>query len=342
MTRARRSIPGLPGALLGLGLIGACGDDGGASASATTSGGASEATSSGGGSGSASGSEGSGSGGATSAAETDGTGGTSGTGGAELPCNGHADLCARTLAEVALPATHNSFSALDEGFAPINANQISGVAQQLDDGIRGLLLDIYLDGGEIVLCHGPCFLGSTPHAEVLADLAAFLAANPREVVVIIYQDDVDPALVEAEYVAAGLDQLVWTWDGGAPPTLGAMIDAGTRLVVSAEVEGPPPAWYHHAWDLFWDTPYTFHSTDEFTCALNRGSEDNPLYLVNHWISTDADLPSQADAKTANAYDVLHGRIAGCRDEAGRMPNLVAVDFYEEGDLFAAVDALNGL
>ena len=36
---------------------------------------------------------------------------------------------------IALPATHNSFSALDEGFAPINANQISGVAQQLDDRV---------------------------------------------------------------------------------------------------------------------------------------------------------------------------------------------------------------
>ena len=29
------------------------------------------------------------------------------------------------------------------------------------------------------------------------------------------------------------------------------------------------------------------------------------------------------------------------DEAGQLPNFIAVDFYEQGDLFAVVDALNG-
>jgi hypothetical protein len=55
-----------------------------------------------------------------------------------------------------------------------------------------------------------------------------------------------------------------------------------------------------------------------------------------------DTPSQADAKVANAYDVLYGRAVQCQQEAGQLPNFLAVDFYEQGDLFAAVRALNGL
>ena len=267
---------------------------------------------------------------------------TSETGGPALACNGHVELCDRRLDEVALPSTHNSHSALDEGFSQLNANHQHGVGQQLEDGVRGLLLDIYLEDGETTLCHGGCFLGSTPHAEVLAVLAAFMESHPREVIAIIYQDDVDPALVEADYVDAGLDALVWTYGGGPMPTLAEMIAADTRLVVTAESKGPPPAWYHHAWDVFWDTPYSYASADEFSCELNRGGTDNPLYLVNHWVNSAIDLPSQDNAAEVNQFEVLYGRASQCRDESGQMPTMVAVDFYEEGDLFAAVDALNGL
>jgi hypothetical protein len=42
------------------------------------------------------------------------------------------------------------------------------------------------------------------------------------------------------------------------------------------------------------------------------------------------------------FDVLHARAAGCQTDTGQLPNFVAVDFYDHGDLFAVVDALNGL
>ena len=37
---------------------------------------------------------------------------------------------------------------------------------------------------------------------------------------------------------------------------------------------------------------------------------------------------------------LDRRLAACRRERGLLPNLVAVDFYRQGDLFAVVDRLN--
>jgi len=55
-------------------------------------------------------------------------------------CNGSVALCERRLDQVVFPGTHNSFSAaLEPGW--LFANQRTGIADQLDAGIRLLLLD---------------------------------------------------------------------------------------------------------------------------------------------------------------------------------------------------------
>jgi hypothetical protein len=57
-------------------------------------------------------------------------------------CNGHPELCDRTLPEVTLPATHNSFSAADYP-RWLFAQHERGIAAQLAGGIRGFLIDTY-------------------------------------------------------------------------------------------------------------------------------------------------------------------------------------------------------
>ncbi len=255
----------------------------------------------------------------------------------ERACNGHAALCDRRLDEVALPATHNSMSNADDGW--MLPNQGHDIADQLEDGVRGFLLDTVEEDGELLLCHGYCSLGSVPLADVLALYADFLDANPHEVLVFVIQDGITVDQTSDAFMQAGLVPRAWAWDGGTMPTLGELIDADERLIVSAESAGPPPDWYHHAWDLFWDTPYDFEAVDEFNCELNRGDVANPLFLLNHWLGP---LPSDALAAEANAMDVLGARAERCAAAAGRVPTLVAVDHYEIGDLFAVVDALNGV
>jgi hypothetical protein len=255
-------------------------------------------------------------------------------------CNGHAALCDRPLDQVTFATTHNSAAATDSGFSPFNANQVFDIARQLDDGIRGMMLDVTDDGGNTVLCHGPCGLGSIPHIDAVAAIGAFLDAKPDEVIVIIYEDSTTSAAIAADWALAGHDALLYVHDGGAWPTLGEMIDAGTRVVVTAENGEPPPAWFHHAWDLIWDTPYSFHSPDDFTCDANRGTAGEGLFLVNHWLSTDADLPDAMAAATANAETMLLGRAQQCAAQWEHPVNLLGVDFYDTGDLFAVVDALN--
>ena len=257
-----------------------------------------------------------------------------------LLCNGSVALCDRTYDQVVFPGTHNSVAATESGFGMLNANQTHPVLTQLEDGIRVLLLDVTYDEGETVLCHGPCSFGSRPHIEVLRELHDFMLAQPDAVVTIIYQDSVEPADVEADFIEANLVEFTYTHEGGSWPTLGEMVTTGQRLVVTAESGRPPPAWYQHVWDLTFDTPFTFMDASEFSCDLNRGQADNPLFLINHWLNNQANLPDRDAAPLANSAEMLSQRVADCEAATGRLPTFIAVDFYEQGDLFEVVDALN--
>jgi hypothetical protein len=69
------------------------------------------------------------------------------TGGADEPppaitaCNGHRELCDMPLNEVVFPATHNSMSVPLPGW--YSAMQEAPIKRQLQDGIRGLLIDTH-------------------------------------------------------------------------------------------------------------------------------------------------------------------------------------------------------
>ena len=96
-----------------------------------------------------------------------------------------------------------------------------------------------------------------------------------------------------------------------------------------------------------ETPYTFGTAGQLTaqadvaasCRPNRGPARAPLFLVNHWVSTDP-VPRPSDASKVNAYAPLLRRAPTCRQIRGHLPNLLAVNFYKRGDLFRVVDVLN--
>ena len=217
---------------------------------------------------------------------------------------------------------HNASASEASGFLRgINANQTDGVASLLELGVRVFLLDVY-EGADStrVLCHGPCELGEVPHLDVLGDIAAFVVAQPREVITLVYQDAVPAEDIAADLDQAGLATKAYAHDPGAPwPSLGSILDGGHNLVVTLESGGPPPDITHHLWDVAWDTPYSWTSTSAFDCSLNRGDPAHPILQVNHWPSTDVGLPAADDAHVANAYDVLWAHADGCATILARTP-----------------------
>ena len=78
-----------------------------------------------------------------------------------------------------------------------------------------------------------------------------------------------------------------------------------------------------------------------TCKPHRGPEGAPLFLLNHWITTDP-LPLPSHAEKVNAYKPFLRRARECERIRDHVPNLLAVNFYRRGDLFRVVDAINDL
>jgi hypothetical protein len=288
-------------------------------------------------------------------------------------CNGHPELCSRRYDEVVYAATHNVESRRRARVARAGrrhrlAARRRGPALLIDTHHwTPLLSDEQLAGAEpylppqvaeplfarlgplrqaqdgTFLCHNQCALGAIPLLDALRTVGEFLGENPHEVVTLIIQDAISPAETAEAFGAAGLDAYLHEHESGTPwPTLGDLIDRGERLVVLAENDGPPPAWYHQAFQHMQDTPYRFLQPDDFTCARNRGHPDAPLFLMNHWVSRQNAAPDRATALGVNSHDVIVERARACQRERDLMPNHIAVDFYSLGDVTGAVDTLNAV
>jgi hypothetical protein len=201
------------------------------------------------------------------------------------------------------------------------------------------------------LCHTLCELGATPLARGLDDVHDFLVNHPTDVVVIVNQDYVTPADYVKAVGDAGLTPYVFAPPAdGDWPTLREMIEADHRLVMLAENHAGDAPWYQPAYDhLTQETPYAFPRASLLTakpdraasCRPNRGPKQAPLFLINHWVSTDP-TPRPSDAQKVNAYAPLLARARECRRIRHHLPNLLAVNFYKRGDVFRVADTLNGL
>ena len=202
-------------------------------------------------------------------------------------------------------------------------------AQRLADSVAG-----QATGAEArFLCHGLCETGSTPFLEMLEQLRGWMIANPDEVVTLFIEDHVDAGLIAADVETAGLLDFVYDPSTGDPwPTLGEMIRSGRRLVVMVEEGngGDSAPWLVNGFEHTQDTPYTFPTVESFSCDRNRGPDDAPLLLLNHWLSGFTSLVT--DAQLVNASDVLLPRAEQCAGER-QLPNFVAVNYVAIGDVY---------
>jgi hypothetical protein len=192
------------------------------------------------------------------------------------------------------------------------------------------------------LCHGFCELGAQPLVPMLQGVRDFLVENPGEVLVFVIEDYVTPDDIAAAFRDSGLERFVYRGGvAGTWPTLREMIDSDQRLVVFGENDTKGVPWYHPAFETFQETPYTFHTPEEFSCRPNRGGTKGPLFQINHWIETTP-APKPSNAAIVNAHGFLLARARRCQGERAKLPNILAVDFAMTGDVVGVAAELNGL
>jgi hypothetical protein len=256
-------------------------------------------------------------------------------------CNGHAELCGRAYDAVTFPGTHDAYATHAGQF--LAADQTYAMARQLADGVRVLHLEIQSDGGTPSLCHALCSIGRQTLVDGLGEILGFVEAHPAELVTLLMEttgvtrDDVTAAMK-----TSGLSPYLRTQKLGAPwPTVGEMLDKGERVVAFLAADGASDPTLLDRWGFTWETPWDNETLDDFKrCDADRGQMANSIYVVDTYLE-DAPIQTAMNAARVNVNPFLVDRLHLCKDTTKRQPNFAMVNYYEVGDLFLAVDMMNG-
>eukprot|EP00759_Apiculatamorpha_spiralis_P000792 PhF_6_TR10352/c3_g1_i1/m.16009 len=273
-------------------------------------------------------------------------------------CNGQTKLCGMTLEKIVWATVHNAHSSQQDGFITPNNNY--NIPTQLNAGIRAIMIDIWNDTNsngvtQPYLCHGVCSLGRTRLLDSFLKIEEFLRLNKTEVLIIHIEQYSNTQDIVKDMTAANLVKYVWkptstpassTW---VWPTLQSLIDTNQRLLVFTDVTKTnkisfnTPSWYLYQWDFFFETNYAITKKEEFTCRVNRGSATDDIMkrkisVLNQFMTNPVATPMLASQ--ANDPDYVRQRFGSCRSSWSRVPNLVAVDFWDLGDFLQTIDDLN--
>lgn len=105
-------------------------------------------------------------------------------------------------------------------------------------------------------------------------------------------------------------------------------------------------------DYVFETPYDNQNLTAFTCTIDRPSNptspDSMMYVMNHFLygvlnigSTAIEVPQPDNANVTNGQS-LSDQANQCKSTFGRQPNFLEVDFYDQGQCFQTLAALNGV
>ncbi|WP_411118275.1 RICIN domain-containing protein [Streptomyces sp. 058-1L] len=238
--------------------------------------------------------------------------------------------------------THNAFNSYGDGF--VFPNQSRSMATQLDEGVRGMMLDVY-DGSEpedpLRMCHGTCVVGGNrAFQDGLADIVTFLQRDADAVVTVFIEDRVtDRAKMASEMAAIpGLKELVFDpevqevathgW-----PTLSQMKGLDKRLLIFSDHSDVPEVGVRlqRNWTVenFWSMGGLAGNKDCYTrwdeIPLTRQEPGfTRLFVMNQF----RDAPTAITAAIDNGDSLVDRALNICGPAARKTPNYVAVDFYE--------------
>ncbi|XP_028550166.1 PI-PLC X domain-containing protein At5g67130 [Dendrobium catenatum] len=258
--------------------------------------------------------------------------------------------------------THNSYAIVGEPShtgVPRSTftNQEDTVTQQLNNGVRALMLDTYDFQDDVWLCHSPegkCndFTAFEPAIDTLKEIEAFLSANPSEIITLILEDYVHtPNGLNNVFNRSGLLKFWFPLskmpqNGQDWPLISDMVANNQRLLVFTSIRSKQDnEGIAYQWNFMVENQYGDDGMKAGNCS-NR-AESNPLtdtskslVLVNYFptIPIEATTCRHNSEELINMLDTCYGAASN------RWANFVAVDFYKRskgGGAFQATDMLNG-
>ncbi|CAN6459685.1 unnamed protein product [Victoria cruziana] len=258
--------------------------------------------------------------------------------------------------------THNAFSIASEpsftGTSRVTFyNQEDSVTNQLMNGVRGLMLDLYDFGGDIWLCHsfgGQCynFTAFKPAILTLKEVEAFLATHPSEIITIFIEDYVHaPNGLTKLFTDAGLMKYWFPLskmpaDGKDWPTVTEMVNNNHRLLVFTDNQSKEnDEGIAYEWRYLLENESGDEGMKPGSCPNRRQSQaldskSSSLLLQNYFPS----FPEESDSCKEHSTSLAE-MVGTCYKAAGnKMPNFLAVNFYmrsDGGGVFDIIDWMNG-
>ncbi|KAG7085358.1 hypothetical protein E1B28_002923 [Marasmius oreades] len=277
-------------------------------------------------------------------------------------CNGHAELCSRSYANVTFIGAHDSFAFSDNSLA-VSRDQRLNISEQLDLGVRLLQAQSHVEDDELHFCHTSCKLfDGGPVLHYLKTVKTFLDTHPNEVLTLLFTNPegqpVD-AVWKPLFDQAGLTTMAFVPDHvplkySEWPTLGQMINTGKRLVVFLDSGANTTAvdFILPEFQMVWETPFSV-TNSSFPCSIDRiqgplPSEDH-LYMINHSLNKNyfpigpgIIVSDPVDANITNSVLSIMENVRGCAPLANkRNPNFILLDFVGDGEAIEAMEVLNG-
>jgi hypothetical protein len=256
---------------------------------------------------------------------------------------------------------HNAYAAPKYGYQlidPLLTNQKKSVTDQLNCGVRGLMLDIYWDGSEKVVCaHGSStIIAHVDLAVILDEISDFLRCNGREIVTIFFEDylsDHYRKLADAlQTTGYWFDFSAYDVPRNGWPEVETMLANGHRIVAFLEKTTDResmnlPYLYDYAVETVYGDASLDHNSwvkkrDE-SSILSGGSgklrREDTLAIVNHFKTVPAWSTSDYEGNISSEKNLI-GHIDDFYDEHGRTPNTIATDFIGSGFQRQALEHLN--
>ncbi|KAI1344846.1 PLC-like phosphodiesterase [Xylariaceae sp. FL0016] len=269
-------------------------------------------------------------------------------------CNGNSALCSRAYSKVSFVGSHN---APFQGVGPAD-NQLTSVADQLDQGIRFLQAQTHDKDGTVEMCHTECVLEDAGSlADYLGTIKSWVDGNANEVLTLLITngDAIDITKFGDAFTSSGLDKYVYTpevqlglddW-----PTLGDLISAGTRVVVFMDynMDTSKVPYILDEFAYYFETPFDPVEDQLSGCDIDRpsgASADGRMFLANHnknvEILPDVLIPDLVNAADTNSVESITAQTDTCNTSYGRNPNVVLLDWVSIGDAISVQNQLNGL
>lgn len=262
--------------------------------------------------------------------------------------------------------THNSYE-------KINQN-LKEIPQQLKDGVRGFMLDIYFKPlystpeENVRVCHKESFCYGTLLNQLKNEFVPFLRYNPKEVITFFLESKVKADQLQAVFDAvpelANYSFNPKNFSGKEWPTLKEMADINNRLVIMTADTGLTKDYtvggktisvlYDNYWmvENHWETlgevALNIESTHNWSCPTRNGNlplstkkvnsstgkEWSRLFLMNQFHSWTSTAPDSA------AYDNNLTYLMRRVDNCGVTPNFIGVNNYKSGEVDRYTNALN--